>query len=413
MFISASGDRQPEGAVTDIRGDVRAEAISGGERKLKKGSPVYAGDLVKTDERSSATILLADKSTLDIKEYSTIQINDSLTNPEGHSSLSIIAGRMWAYVVGDDDKPGNLEVETPTTVVGVRGTGFWVAVSPDGTSRVGVGKGVVAAETPSGQARVEAGKQIDTGYGGPGPKENLKDGDRAFKKFDNQGLERLRKEPERVTSDMVNAMKGSLSRAQSARDNSRDAMQDYRTLRKEVEKRSLIIVSDEDKEKVRKGAVKVLSEARQSQKMANRSRANAELLRFAKKDADKNGDKYGGKAGAVEKAAKEADRLAPEKFQRELARDLTTIGDELERDIMRFNIAPRMDRVPQNKKTENIKKETGTDLDGGLPPPPGPENDGPEAPMHDDLDLPPVEPETEPEPSEPQEPEHDFHNHPY
>ncbi|WP_157264525.1 FecR family protein [Paenibacillus oryzisoli] len=142
---------------------VRVAIISAlsGDVTIKKGggSKTYdayenmslnQGDTVYTGAGSSVTLNLAsgdaDVTLGDNAELNVSDLNSANGNKK--SKLKVWAGSMWVKVkslAGADDE---FEVETPTAVMGVRGTQFFVSVDPvSGKTKMAVGSGRVSAST--------------------------------------------------------------------------------------------------------------------------------------------------------------------------------------------------------------------------------------------------------------------------
>lgn len=108
------------------------------------------GDTVYTGASSSVTLNLSNgDADVTLGENAEINVSD-LNTSDGNkkSKLKVWAGSMWVKVkslAGSDDE---FEVETPTAVMGVRGTQFFVTVDPKtGAIKMAVGAGKVSAST--------------------------------------------------------------------------------------------------------------------------------------------------------------------------------------------------------------------------------------------------------------------------
>lgn len=113
------------------------------------------GDTVYTGAGSSATLNLSNgDADVTLSENAEINVSD-LNTSDGNkkSKLKVWAGSMWVKVkslAGSDDE---FEVETPTAVMGVRGTQFFVMVDPKtGAIKMAVGAGKVSATTVKNEA---------------------------------------------------------------------------------------------------------------------------------------------------------------------------------------------------------------------------------------------------------------------
>ncbi|WP_171683600.1 FecR family protein [Paenibacillus planticolens] len=142
---------------------VRVAVVSSlsGEVTVKKGGgsksydayenmSLNQGDTVYTGANSSATLNLSNgDADVTLGENAEINVSD-LNSADGKkkSKLKVWAGSMWVKVkslAGSDDE---FEVETPTAVMGVRGTQFFVMVDPaTGSIKMAVGAGKVSAST--------------------------------------------------------------------------------------------------------------------------------------------------------------------------------------------------------------------------------------------------------------------------
>jgi len=128
---------EPIGYVTSLTGNV--SVIHAGEEEktsLCLNDPVYLGDTIQTGANSKIQILMEDESLLNLGEKARITIKDHLYQPEKDfrsSVYKLIRGKV-RVVVGKlfSDPASNLEVETPTSIIGIRMTEFivWV-VSPE------------------------------------------------------------------------------------------------------------------------------------------------------------------------------------------------------------------------------------------------------------------------------------------
>jgi hypothetical protein len=128
---------EPIGHVTSLKGEV--SVIHTGEQEknnLELNDPVYIGDTIQTAPRSKVQILMEDDSLLNLGEKAQITISKHMYQPEEDLRSSIyklIRGKL-RVVVGKifSAADSSLEVETPTSIIGIRMTEFivWV-VSPE------------------------------------------------------------------------------------------------------------------------------------------------------------------------------------------------------------------------------------------------------------------------------------------
>jgi hypothetical protein len=100
--------------------------------RLEKGYPVFSGDTLVTGQRSSANVILNNRSVFSLAAESKLVIDKHLYDPssENRSSLmNLVFGRarfMVKKVKGDSD----IKIKTQTAVLGVRGSDFALVTCP-------------------------------------------------------------------------------------------------------------------------------------------------------------------------------------------------------------------------------------------------------------------------------------------
>lgn len=139
-----------EGSVTvHPNGSVRGRAVAA------KGEPVAVGDLVRTRGGSKAVVQLVDGSRVMLEADSTLRL-------VGLSELEPQKGRVL-FDIKTQGKVSGVVVQTPTAVLGVKGTRFLVEPQ-DGGARVYLKEGELAISAKQGEFRM--GKR---GRGRPAP----------------------------------------------------------------------------------------------------------------------------------------------------------------------------------------------------------------------------------------------------
>ena len=160
------------GSFVAVRGAVEVRRASAGEWKVAAiGSPIYAGDEIRSDSRGQAKLFFRDACVTDVgrdSELSIKQYDDS----SNANVLSLGRGRLRVFLA-DSERPADarFEVETPTAIVRAEGTAFIVDFSPDtkvtdvigleGTVDVQGAIGLIGASLKVGageQTRVQEGK---------------------------------------------------------------------------------------------------------------------------------------------------------------------------------------------------------------------------------------------------------------
>ncbi|WP_171640346.1 FecR family protein [Paenibacillus phytorum] len=137
--------------IATLSGDVTIKK-GGGSKSYDayESMSLNQGDTVYTGASSSVTLNLSNgDADVTLGENAEINVSD-LNTSDGNkkSKLKVWAGSMWVKVkslAGSDDE---FEIETPTAVMGVRGTQFFVTVDPKtGAIKMAVGAGKVSAST--------------------------------------------------------------------------------------------------------------------------------------------------------------------------------------------------------------------------------------------------------------------------
>ena len=102
----------------------------------KAGDPVYAKDLLQTDEHGSIGITFIDNTVFSAGPNSEVALDKFHFDAAaaGDEMLAELRRGTLSVVSGDITKksPGALKIKTPTAVLGVRGTTFAVQVAGRG-----------------------------------------------------------------------------------------------------------------------------------------------------------------------------------------------------------------------------------------------------------------------------------------
>ncbi len=134
LVLNGQALAQDAGQITNIHGDVRIER---GQETLKArlNGKVQGLDRIVTGKNSNVGILMNDKTRLALDEKSSVLIARYSFNPttnDGSMLLKIFKGTLGAITGLLGSKSSNeLEVATPTTTAGIRGTQFVVEVKQD------------------------------------------------------------------------------------------------------------------------------------------------------------------------------------------------------------------------------------------------------------------------------------------
>lgn len=130
----------------------------------KKGMDLKIRDQVRTGRRSTATIRLSDKSELQMRQLSTIEIQP----PTQSSPKKVLNFRSGAAYFFNREDPGTTTFQTPTASGAVRGTEFHVEVAEDGTTVVTLLDGEVDLTNEHGSLTLNASEAPEQATVDPG-----------------------------------------------------------------------------------------------------------------------------------------------------------------------------------------------------------------------------------------------------
>lgn len=152
--------------VVQVNGDV-TYTKSGGSRSntVYQDLALNQGDTISTGSGASVVLRIVDRDDeLTIGENAEVYISDLMENGGAKKSkLKAWAGSMWSKVKSLVSSEDEFEVETPTAVMGVRGTQFFTYVHPlTGKTVMVVAAGIVQAKTVAPDPSSQADAQIQT-----------------------------------------------------------------------------------------------------------------------------------------------------------------------------------------------------------------------------------------------------------
>lgn len=170
LFI-VSGDsvgksKKPVGSVVSWMGDVLIYAEGSSKSKtILSMEPVFKGDTIVTAKRSKAKLLMKDDSIISIAPLTRLVVKDyefSEKKRKRVSYLKILSGTARGVINKFFSKKNSIfQIETPTAVVGVKGTDFIVKSTRDGTEIITITGSVTAGSTdPSvgGEVTIKSGQ---------------------------------------------------------------------------------------------------------------------------------------------------------------------------------------------------------------------------------------------------------------
>jgi len=144
--------------IQSLSGTVEVQK-SGGNKKFQAFAKMSLneGDILSTGANSSAVLQFGNGNSADDKM--TVSANTKLTfsklSDRGgtRTKVSMFNGSAWVDVKSISSKNDEFTLETPTAIMGVRGTHLFAIVDPlTGATRLAVAAGVVNAQLPNGNS---------------------------------------------------------------------------------------------------------------------------------------------------------------------------------------------------------------------------------------------------------------------
>jgi hypothetical protein len=111
------------GSATVVRNGVAVE--------LNVGDLVFQGDVVQTLSNSALAIAFSDGSAFTLNENARMALNEFVYDPNGTANsalINLVQGTV-SFIAAQVAKTGTMRVETPTAVLGIRGTFITLSVS--------------------------------------------------------------------------------------------------------------------------------------------------------------------------------------------------------------------------------------------------------------------------------------------
>ncbi len=142
--IDPDPDEGPAAVITEATGTIELRRV--GEpafAAVPSDTKLYPGDVVRTGEASSATLLVSDESTIELAEVTTIGVATREGSADPAAAAAVLGGLARFSVSPRTPGEGAFRVYTPGGVVLTRGTVYGVGVAASGAARVGVESGAV------------------------------------------------------------------------------------------------------------------------------------------------------------------------------------------------------------------------------------------------------------------------------
>lgn len=123
-------------------GDVQVKSGEGSWKSAENGMTLHKSDSIKTGDNSSASIILFQTSVVRLDSNTEITLEELIREEKTSVTIQQESGRTW-NAVNKISGIDNYDVQTPTTVASVRGTGFVVIVQENGSTYYGVSHGLL------------------------------------------------------------------------------------------------------------------------------------------------------------------------------------------------------------------------------------------------------------------------------
>ena len=130
-IVTATGSITIERAnTTVIQASLDAQAV-----QPKVGDPVYLRDVVQTGADGRVGINFTDGTSFNLSNRARMALDEFVYDPNGKSNSTLfnLTKGTFTFIAGNIAKTGDMKIDTPVAVMGIRGTTPHVEISDDGT----------------------------------------------------------------------------------------------------------------------------------------------------------------------------------------------------------------------------------------------------------------------------------------
>jgi VCBS repeat-containing protein len=145
----------PIGQVETVEGDTRVERSDGSVQPLEVGMKIFQNDIIETDANGAVSVTFVDGTIFTLAASSRMVIDELIYDPDSSDNsgtFSLIQG-SFVFIAGQVAKTGGMDVNTPASTMGIRGTTVVVelgAVNGSVTSEI-----TLAPDPDGSRGRVE------------------------------------------------------------------------------------------------------------------------------------------------------------------------------------------------------------------------------------------------------------------
>lgn len=173
LFTTPGRAVEPAGAVVRLVGNAIATMSNGFSRPLSVGSTLLVGDRIETAAGSRLQMRMSDDSIVTLGESSAMVIDLYGTAEENGFGLMKVVNGIFLAASGALAKigPDHFVIETPSAVLGIRGTEVWGQLSDDNRLDVALlsGTGIIVTAQQGQVEMTEANNGITVTPGAPLP----------------------------------------------------------------------------------------------------------------------------------------------------------------------------------------------------------------------------------------------------
>jgi hypothetical protein len=131
---AAAQNQQKIGVASAVKNRVEGSA---GNRTLATGNSVFAREVVRTAQDSSAQLLFLDETSLSIGPQSEVTLDRFVFDPNrGAGNVVVSTTRGALRFVSGSQQPSSYQIRTPVATIGVRGTIFDLYTGRDRSGQV-------------------------------------------------------------------------------------------------------------------------------------------------------------------------------------------------------------------------------------------------------------------------------------
>ena len=160
-FEYEDDEKEGEAAISAATGTVEIRRVGTEEWTAgKQDDALHPGDQVRTSDDSTATVTLADETTIEVAEESAIAVGSREATEDPASTAAVLYGVSRFSVAPRAEGEGPFLVYAVNGVVAAKGTVYTVGTAASGTTRVGVEEGQVDV---SGGGKLDAPVAVDAG----------------------------------------------------------------------------------------------------------------------------------------------------------------------------------------------------------------------------------------------------------